>query len=369
MKTTLAQFHADAMREYAACWVSPERRDELGVSHTEAAYHLIESASLLHRYTGDARCLKKVVELPHAEQARLLASACYYLSTLNIASKTEQLLTQEPFDDNHLAQIEDVIILRDGIECALDQIRQMASKVILQGDEELATRLERAISVVNEIDESLVSRPEVVSVASRALSGLKEHFQVAVNQKQYWWFGAAASLDEAFENTNPFEEPELAAATHEAGETSGVEVPELPSTQVAHGPPVTYMSPTPRMPSEQFGDWSIPTIPSDVDFTDTDEIRVATDVVVALGCEALPGMVVHCSLQFDGQAKFVFEDAGAQPGQIETVGFLRFNCEGERVAVTPITDGKATVAVPPGADTALILSTKYQLVGELIRWK
>jgi hypothetical protein len=85
----------------------------------------------------------------------------------------------------------------------MEEVRALAGRLVADllrdGDGDLWRELATARSVVDELDDILWNRPDVLSVACRALVGMRSQLVIRPDERAQWWFGKALSLDETFE--------------------------------------------------------------------------------------------------------------------------------------------------------------------------
>lgn len=195
----LLQFHAQSLREYATLWFDPEVRQERNVSEEEAAFHLCEHAAMLFRYTGQETCLKGLTVQPPEQRRSLVLAVCRYLGKFTLADTSRRLLSADALDPDQLTELEDLVIERDSVEEVLTLATRLGSDLIREGDGDLRRHLATARSTVAELDDLLWERPDAVSVACRALGGLRSQLASQPDNRAQWWFGKAVALDEIFE--------------------------------------------------------------------------------------------------------------------------------------------------------------------------
>jgi hypothetical protein len=196
----LLQFHARSLREYATFWFDSDARQESDVSEEDAAFHLCEHAAMLFRYTGREAYLSGITEQPPDRRRPLVLAICRYLSSLTLADAARRLLSDEILDADQLTELEDLIIERDALEEVLTLATRLVGDLLHGGDSGLRRELATVRSVVAELDDVFWSRPDVLSVACRALVGLRSQLAVRPDDRVQWWFGKALSLDEAYEH-------------------------------------------------------------------------------------------------------------------------------------------------------------------------
>jgi hypothetical protein len=206
----LLRFHAESLREYATFWFDPDSRQDSDVSENEAAYHLCEHAAMLFRYTGREDYLKGLTGQPTERRRSLVLAVCRYVGGLILIETARRLLSTDILDGDQLSEFEDLLIERDALEEVLALATRLVADLLRGGDGDLRGELATVRTLVADLDDSLWSRPDVVSVASRALAGLRSQLAVPPDERVQWWFGKAAFLDESFDRETL---QELLAAT------------------------------------------------------------------------------------------------------------------------------------------------------------
>ncbi|GIW89996.1 MAG: hypothetical protein KatS3mg109_0428 [Pirellulaceae bacterium] len=196
----LLRFHAQSLREYAALWFDSDARQEVKVSGEEAAYHLCEHAAMLSRYTGCHTPLRGLVEQSPDQRRSLVLAVCRYLMGLTLTTTARRLISVDVLDGDQLTQLEDLLIERHGMEEVLALVSRLSADLL--DDLELRRSLAMARSIVAELDDVLWERPDALSVACRALAGLRAQLAEEPDMRIQWWFGKAVDLDETFEEAS-----------------------------------------------------------------------------------------------------------------------------------------------------------------------
>jgi hypothetical protein len=196
----LLRFHAESLREYATFWFDPDSRQDSDVSEEEAAYHLCEHAAMLFRYTGREDYLKGLTGQSPEQRRSLVLAVCRYVGGLTLLDTARRLLSTDILDEDQLSEFEDLLIERDALEEVLALATRLVADLLRGGASDLRRELARAKTLVADLDDTLWSRPDVVSVACRALAGLRSQLAVRPDERIQWWFGKAMSLDETFEH-------------------------------------------------------------------------------------------------------------------------------------------------------------------------
>lgn len=195
----LLEFHAQSLREYVSLWFDPEVRQDRGVSEEEAAFHLCEHAAMLFRYTGQEACLNGLSLQPPEQRRSLVLAVCRYLGGLTLADTSRRLLSADILDADQLTELEDLVIERDSVEEVLALATRLAEDLMHEGCGDLRRHLATARSIIAELDDILWERPDALSVACRALGGLRSQLANQPDNRVQWWFGKAAALDEMFD--------------------------------------------------------------------------------------------------------------------------------------------------------------------------
>jgi hypothetical protein len=116
--------------------------------------------------------------------------------------------------------VEDLLIRRDALETAWTVARSLADE-LLTADAETRRQLAAARSLAAEIDDELIQRPDVVSVAGRVLNSLPPPLAVLAELSSGWWWNAEVrSLGAAYQQSivpaRPLASPKLALIRFEA---------------------------------------------------------------------------------------------------------------------------------------------------------
>ena len=193
------RFYVESLKSYLELWDFPEARDEAGVSRESAAYYILDYAGKLYRYTADERCLTGLVEQTEHETREMVLAACEYISDVILANSARHLLQDRALHPDEILQIEDIMLRRDTLETVLWLAAKLSAQSLEQGNDEVRRALARARCVAAEIDDVLLARQDVVSIASQALSGVYERIKTPPELKQQWWFAAAHERELSFE--------------------------------------------------------------------------------------------------------------------------------------------------------------------------
>ena len=113
---SLVSFHRTCIREYAELWFDAIQRAEEGITAGDAAYHLCLHGTMLRRYTGEPAATAGLVELPAGERTSLLNAVGVYLRELILAPAAESILAEDVIEPEDLERLEDMLILRIGVE-------------------------------------------------------------------------------------------------------------------------------------------------------------------------------------------------------------------------------------------------------------
>jgi hypothetical protein len=195
----LVWFHAQSLQDYAVLWFDPAVRQEKKVSREEAAYHLFEHTAMLFRYTGRGLYLQGLTDQSPERRRSLVLAVCRYLKNCCLTATAGQLLSGDILDAEQLTELEDLMIERDGIEEVLRLAERLSADLLRAGDSQLRQELATVRSIVAELDDVLWERPDALTVACRALAGLRAQLAAEPDTRGHWWFGIAADLDETFD--------------------------------------------------------------------------------------------------------------------------------------------------------------------------
>src|SRR6516165_9538581 len=167
----LIRFHADSLRRFARWWHSPEAASAEGVSASEAAYHLLEDAGMLYRFTADERWLGPFLGQTAADRKRLVLAGCAFVSTFTLAERAHSLLAEEELAPEQWAEVEALLLRRDALEMVLDLAKRLVADLLAQPDAELLRAVAAACCLAAAVDDELLAQPEVAALASRSLPG------------------------------------------------------------------------------------------------------------------------------------------------------------------------------------------------------
>lgn len=157
MDDTMIRFHREGLEANLAEYV----RD----GDPSDAYCVLENAGLLRRHDPSAGDDAGLFALSAFERRQLVEDACRYIADITIADCLRPLLDEaKDFSDEDLDFVESMVIRRDALGVAI-----VVAHHITAGEGVPACLL-KAAKVRDEIDEVLCSRPDVLCVASRALT-------------------------------------------------------------------------------------------------------------------------------------------------------------------------------------------------------
>lgn len=181
------EFHTALLELYLRCWLDAEERDARRMRQDEAAYCALEHLGKLRRYSDTPwEVPQRVME--HAPL--LVKDAIAYISRTNLAHQAKVILEQddEELDDDlsDVESIENILLLRNGLDVVLDVVKGLASTAWL--DQGTIGAWAAAKWKADEIDSVLLSHPAFVSVARIAMVELKDTFKEPIQPKRQWWF-------------------------------------------------------------------------------------------------------------------------------------------------------------------------------------
>lgn len=198
-------FHTRSLKDYSECWKSLERRQLMKMSTGEAAYHVLEHAGMLVRYTGDENHLRFLTELSAPERRALILAACDYVAEMVLPTRVEQLVKCEALDEEGLEQLEYLYVQRDGLGTVLNLARGLAQDQF-GDDAELGDAFEESRRVAVQASDLLLSRDDFLPVAGEVLADLPRKIRVPEGAAGRW------SLDEPMQSAELHQRAHLQAA-------------------------------------------------------------------------------------------------------------------------------------------------------------
>ncbi|HVC98300.1 MAG TPA: hypothetical protein VND64_31815 [Pirellulales bacterium] len=209
----MISFHEDSCREYLDYWCDPARREAAEMEENDAAYHVLEHAALLVRCVprGSSQVIRQVEGLAVEERVRLVRVASQFASQFSLSDYCKRLFRQEVLDVDDMAEIEVVLIQRDALDAVLDFAARLVTERI-EEDDDLLADLARAHCTADELDDTLLSRPDIIAPASRILD------QTCPPASAGLWLRKAREYDERFQEPTLAEfRRSVAESTSDAG--------------------------------------------------------------------------------------------------------------------------------------------------------
>jgi len=177
---SLLRFHADTLKRYALFWEAPEDARAADVTPEVAAYHFLEHAAMLARYSDEPYSIAALKTLDRENRKRLIQAASRYISSITLADQCEELLRSGPLDTEQLDQLEAVLCRRFALDAVLESAMMLAGD--LMEDVEVVRALGVGYGAADCIDEALEKRPQDVALASRTLLDTPGPFPVWLKQ-------------------------------------------------------------------------------------------------------------------------------------------------------------------------------------------
>ena len=94
----LVEFHREAMRGYWLICFPEGAAREIGRRPAEAAYHLLEHAGMVYRYTADQVSLEKLRAMARDDRRQLVLASCNFILRGDLPQRTVGLLAR--YDEN-----------------------------------------------------------------------------------------------------------------------------------------------------------------------------------------------------------------------------------------------------------------------------
>ncbi len=186
-------FHEESFREYLAFWNDSRLRATAEMTEADAAYHVFEHGGLLQREGGKAHSvMQQLRELPMDECIRLVRAACQFTLDFSLPDHLARVFGLDLVDPDEMAEIEHVLVQRDALDAALRLAILLVGDCV-KHDDELLADLATACCVGPELDDTLLTRPDIIGPASRILQGISDPATAAT------WLRKARAFDERFQ--------------------------------------------------------------------------------------------------------------------------------------------------------------------------
>lgn len=193
-ETSTIQFHRDARADYLSAWTDAGGPAREQPAAGEAAFYLLEHTWALYLATDDRSVIDELATLRPAELAK---HACDWLIGITLVEDSRRLLQLDVLDPDQMMEIEMIVLRRHAIQNVISLARELADF----SNAEQRRLAAEAVCTAAELDDVLLSRPDVVSVASRICEPVLSDIVVELNPKVYWWLYWARDLDRAFDTT------------------------------------------------------------------------------------------------------------------------------------------------------------------------
>jgi len=194
-KNTWISFHKSSMNEYLYLWNDSELRSQIEISTEATAFYLLENAAALWRYTGDENYRNIFKSLPLEKRHALVSAACKYINSSSLPEQAKKITASNALSDDALDQAENIFLLRDGLQGVLDLSKYIVNDILLN-DKHMLSNLTDAYCIAAEVDDPLLERSDIVSVASRIMEPFREIIKIDISSDDYWWFYKARKWDE-----------------------------------------------------------------------------------------------------------------------------------------------------------------------------
>lgn len=168
------------IKEYARYWA----HKELGMPQDEAAYGLLKAVGMEYRRTN--------IMVPlQPEEKQLVLAASKFANRLVFSKKLRELFEKDFLDNEEIAYVEQSLLARDGLQVVIDTAKAIADQCHIP--------IADMMVVAQELDDLLLSRPDIYTVASQYMEPLKKSIKAPVSKEVYWWFYKAREEDKEFD--------------------------------------------------------------------------------------------------------------------------------------------------------------------------
>lgn len=187
------QFHRDARERYLRAWREIVCQPDSLTCRTETAFHLLEHTEMLFFCTGE-RCVQE--DLRSLRPFDLVLGASERIVGMTLTDEATTLLQPDVLDPDQIDVVEMLLLRRHALQGVVSLIRDLADL----SDPHQRQAVVRAVSAIAELDDVLLARPDVISVASRILDPVRDDLVVDLPPREYWWLYWARELDAAFDS-------------------------------------------------------------------------------------------------------------------------------------------------------------------------
>lgn len=191
----LIPFHLDQFNECFSLWNDEEERENAGLSREYVAYHLIAHAAYLSRCEHIASIFK-IESLPKEQLATLLLMAGEFAVNFDLPGVALAILGKDSLEPEELEYIEHLLSHRDELDLVIEQLKRFARNA---NNEQIRRLVVRGVGIAAGIDDVLLTRPDIMSVCSRSLVGIRST-EWLFNGSYPDWFAIARGWDKEYES-------------------------------------------------------------------------------------------------------------------------------------------------------------------------
>lgn len=217
--------HKESYGRCLAYWRDAALRGADEVSESEAAYDLLAHTGFMLRIGADRNAPPQALSFPMEDRVRIVSAACDHIEQFSLPDNVKRYLANDALENEELGEFEQILLQRDELDVVVQFSREMVRDTI-EHDDALLAKLASAVSVAAELDEAILSRPDIIAVASRILVGSRPdpwHSEDPLSD----WFVKARAWDLGFSSPNL---PDLAGLLRGVQPTPGGNAaPALPS--------------------------------------------------------------------------------------------------------------------------------------------
>lgn len=189
----LIMLHAELLGQFYEEWHTAEKKDAEDPQCQRIAFHLLDNAGRLYRYTGDSKVLAGLLRETVEERTLMASASCWYFSSDDAVRTIKRIKSEDMLEDEDTDVVAQVLSYRDSLQTVYNHAELLAWETITRGNDLTFRRAcEHAVCVCEALDDALQTISETVPFAMMELEGIKGLIQTEIGENE-WWFGDARS--------------------------------------------------------------------------------------------------------------------------------------------------------------------------------
>jgi len=156
-----------SLRDCLAAWALPSCHEER-ITENRSAYLVLLNAGMLLRNSKSKELPAEIASMSLEEQSHLVSAACEYAGDFSLPQSVRHALRKDELEPEELEACEDALGDIDELDVVLALSKRLVDSV-LDRDDQLLLRLATAITAARVAAKQMLSRPDIVAIASRVL--------------------------------------------------------------------------------------------------------------------------------------------------------------------------------------------------------